>query len=80
MLFVNKAPRVFAPEGGAAAAPSEPPVFDQDKCIFLSHVFAMQTKDVLAVMAVGLLLSLLATLYPASRASKVNPVEAIHYG
>ena len=48
---------------------------------YLSEVpVAVYPRDVLAVTAMGLLLSLLATLYPASRAAKVNPVEAIHYG
>ncbi len=37
-------------------------------------------SDVAAVMGVGLVLSLLATVYPAARAAKVDPVEAIHYG
>jgi lipoprotein-releasing system permease protein len=36
--------------------------------------------DVAAVMGVGLLLALLATIFPAARAAKVDPVEAIHYG
>ena len=36
--------------------------------------------DVVAVVSMGALLSLLATVYPAFRAAKVNPVEAIHYG
>lgn len=36
--------------------------------------------DVVAVASMGLLLSLLATLYPAARAAKADPVEAIHYG
>lgn len=40
----------------------------------------VQPLDVAAVMVMGLVLSLLATLYPALRASRVNPVEAIHYG
>lgn len=40
----------------------------------------IQAWDVAAVMAMGFLLSLLATVYPAARAAKVDPVEAIHYG
>lgn len=48
---------------------------------YLSQVpVSVQTGDVLAVLAMGLLLSLLATVYPALRAAKINPVEAIHYG
>ena len=48
---------------------------------YLSQVpVSMQWQDVLAVTVSGLALTLLATVYPASRASKVNPVEAIHYG
>ena len=40
----------------------------------------MRLGDVLAVTSMGLLLSLLATLYPAARAAKADPVEAIHHG
>ncbi|MBI3553633.1 MAG: ABC transporter permease [Elusimicrobia bacterium] len=48
---------------------------------YLSQVpVSVQPKDILAVLSMGLLLSLLATVYPASRAAKVDPVEAIHYG
>jgi lipoprotein-releasing system permease protein len=48
---------------------------------YLSRVpVAVELSDVLAVMGMGVLLSLLATVYPAFRAAKVNPVEAIHYG
>ncbi|MBI5240559.1 MAG: ABC transporter permease [Elusimicrobia bacterium] len=48
---------------------------------YLSRVpVAVELSDVLVVMAMGVLLSLLATVYPAFRAAKVNPVEAIHYG
>lgn len=36
--------------------------------------------DVLAIAGCGALLSVLATLYPAYRASRVDPIEAIHYG
>lgn len=48
---------------------------------YLSQVpVYIEPWDVAAVMIVGLLLSLLATVYPAARAAKVDPVEAIHYG
>jgi len=48
---------------------------------YLSRVpVSIQLWDVVAVIVMGVLLSLLATVYPAFRAAKVNPVEAIHYG
>ncbi|MDD5628033.1 MAG: ABC transporter permease [Elusimicrobia bacterium] len=48
---------------------------------YLSRVpVSVKLSDVLAVVGMGVLLSLLATVYPAFRAAKVNPVEAIHYG
>jgi lipoprotein-releasing system permease protein len=48
---------------------------------YLSRVpVAVELWDVAAVIVMGVLLSLLATVYPAFRAAKVNPVEAIHYG
>ena len=48
---------------------------------YLSRVpVAVELWDVVAVIGMGALLSLLATVYPAFRAAKVNPVEAIHYG
>ena len=48
---------------------------------YLSQVpVSVQPLDVLWVLSMGLILSLSATVYPASRASKVDPVEAIHYG
>jgi lipoprotein-releasing system permease protein len=39
----------------------------------------VQTMDVVVIAAVSFLLSLLATLYPSWRASKVNPAEALRY-
>lgn len=48
---------------------------------YLSRVpVDIRAWDVAAVATMGLLLSLLATLYPAARAAKADPVEAIHYG
>jgi len=39
----------------------------------------LQRGDVIVVTLVSLALSLLATLYPSWRASKVNPAEALRY-
>jgi lipoprotein-releasing system permease protein len=39
----------------------------------------LQRADVLAITLVSLALSLLATLYPSWRASRVNPAEALRY-
>ena len=41
-----------------------------------SHV---QASDVIAIATVSFVLSLLATLYPSWRASKINPAEALRY-
>jgi len=47
---------------------------------FISQLPAdVQWPDVLLVVLVGLLLSFLSTLYPAYRASKVEPAEALRY-
>jgi len=47
---------------------------------FISQLPAdVQWSDVLLVMLVGLLLSFLSTLYPAYRASQVEPAEALRY-
>ncbi|MFA6029604.1 MAG: ABC transporter permease [Elusimicrobiota bacterium] len=48
---------------------------------YLSRVpVDVQPLDVVVVSGCALALALLATLYPAWRASRVDPVEAIHYG
>ena len=36
-------------------------------------------SDVIAIVIVSIILSLLATLYPSWRASKINPAEALRY-
>ena len=48
---------------------------------YLSRVpVEVEPTDLLAIVSSGFLLSLIATLYPAARAAKANPVESIHYG
>ena len=47
---------------------------------FLSHLPArVEIDDVASVVGMGLVLSLLATLYPSWRAARLDPVEALRY-
>ena len=48
---------------------------------FLSHLpSVIETSDVVAVTAMALVLSLLATIYPSWRAARTDPVEALRNG
>ena len=47
---------------------------------FLSHLPAdVDAREVITVVGMALLLSLIATLYPAWRAARLDPVEALRY-
>jgi lipoprotein-releasing system permease protein len=48
---------------------------------FLSQIPSeVNPREVATVLAMALVLSLLATLYPSWRAAKLDPVEALRYG
>ena len=50
-----------------------------DDVYFVSRIPSeLQLKDVALVTGVALLMSLLATLYPAWRATRVQPARALH--
>jgi lipoprotein-releasing system permease protein len=47
---------------------------------FLSHLPSeVDPREVVTVVSMALLLSLIATLYPAWRAARLDPVEALRY-
>jgi len=54
-------------------------VFDPS-VYFISQIPSeLRQSDVLLICGVGILLSLLATLYPAYRAAQVEPAEVLRY-
>lgn len=54
-------------------------IFDQSVYGMESFPSVVHSADVLAVMAVAMGISLLATIYPAWRAAKMDPAEALRY-
>ncbi len=52
-----------------------------DEVYFLTQLPAIiRWEDVIVVIGMAVVLSILATLYPAWRAARLNPVEALRYG
>ncbi|MGM0453620.1 MAG: lipoprotein-releasing ABC transporter permease subunit [Thermodesulfobacteriota bacterium] len=51
-----------------------------DVYYFTSLPVQLEGFDILAIIAAALVICFLATLYPARKASKLNPVEALRYG
>jgi len=48
---------------------------------YLDHLpVRLSAPDIITVIVTAILIILFSSLYPATQASKVNPVEAIRYG
>jgi len=74
LLAINVAPITAALERAFGMKLFDPSVY------FISELPSdLQAPDVIAVVAASLVLSLLATLYPAWRASRVAPAEVLRY-
>ena len=56
-----------------------PPGLDAAGLVVLSENVRPDAGETLAVVVMALTLSLLATLYPAWRAARLDPVEALRY-
>ena len=54
-------------------------VFPQSVCIITDFPAELRVDDVIVVIVVSIVISMLATLYPAWRASKTQPAEALRY-
>jgi len=55
-------------------------VFDSSVFLLTALPSMIDWDDVLRVVALGLVLSLLATLYPSWKAARTDPVEALRHG
>ena len=54
-------------------------VFPQNVYIITDFPAELRLNDVLVVVSVSIVISMIATLYPAWRASKTQPAEALRY-
>jgi lipoprotein-releasing system permease protein len=54
-------------------------LFDQEIYFFSRMPSKIDPGDVVAIVAIAFALSFLATLYPAWRAARLDPVEALRY-
>jgi len=54
-------------------------IFDQSVYGMEHFPSVVNSSDVLAVVAVSMSISLLATIYPAWRAARMDPAEALRY-